>query len=64
MISSKDYPSRRLDSWLYFTAERACPGVSLDMIRHLLKKLRGEKVECLGHGHQARWQRKSNRQST
>jgi len=25
-----------------------------------LKKLRGEEVECLGRGHQARWQRKSN----
>ena len=40
--------------------QKKCPGVSLDMIRHLLKKLRGKQVECLGRGHQARWQKKSN----
>lgn len=40
--------------------QRECPGVSLDMIRHLLKKLRGKDVECLGRGHQARWRRRSN----
>lgn len=40
--------------------QKECPGVSLDMIRHLLKKLRGKEVECLGRGHQARWRRKSN----
>jgi Fic family protein len=38
--------------------QRECPGVSLDMIRHLLKKLRRKDVECLGRGHQARWRRK------
>lgn len=40
--------------------QKECPGVSLDMLRHLLKKLRGKEVECLGRGHQARWQNKSN----
>jgi Fic family protein len=39
--------------------QKECPGVSLDMIRHLLKKLRGNEVECLGRGHQARWRRKA-----
>jgi hypothetical protein len=28
--------------------QKECPGASLGMIRHLLKKLRGEKVECQG----------------
>jgi hypothetical protein len=31
------------------------------MIRHLLKKLRGEEVECLGRGHQARWRQLGNK---
>lgn len=31
--------------------QKECPGVSLDMIRHLLKKLRGKEVECLARGH-------------
>lgn len=41
--------------------QKECPGVSLDMIRHLLKQLRGKEVACLRRGHQARWRRKSNR---
>ncbi len=36
----------------------ACPGVSVDWIRHVLKDLRSEgRVECLGRGRQARWQK-------
>lgn len=36
--------------------QRECPGVSVDMIRHVLKGLRrtGD-VECLGRGRSARW---------
>jgi Fic family protein len=38
--------------------QRECPGVSLDMIRHVLKELRADKqVECLGRGRLARWRR-------
>jgi len=34
----------------------ACPGVSQDMIRHVLKELRAAgQVECLGRGPGARW---------
>jgi Fic family protein len=37
---------------------RACPGVSVDLIRQVLKALRAEgKVECLGKGQQAQWRR-------
>ncbi len=38
--------------------QRECPGVSVDLIRRVLKSLRAEgKVECLGRGQQAQWQR-------
>jgi len=34
------------------------PGVSIDMVRRILKNLRAEKrVECLGRGQNARWQK-------
>lgn len=38
--------------------ERSCPGVSLDMIRHVLKDLReAGVVECLSRGTGAKWRR-------
>lgn len=40
--------------------QHACPGVSLDMIRQVLKNLRGKKVECLGRGQNAQWQKLGN----
>jgi len=41
--------------------ERACPGVSRDMIRNVLRKLsKSRKVECIGRGPQAPWRRKGN----
>jgi hypothetical protein len=39
--------------------QRECPGVSMDMIRHVLKTLRADgAVECLGRGRNAVWRRK------
>lgn len=39
--------------------ERACPGVSRDMIRRVLRELQGAKeVECLGRGPGALWRKK------
>jgi Fic family protein len=39
--------------------QQACPGVSVDWIRQILKGLRAEgKVECLGRGHQAQWRKR------
>jgi len=36
----------------------ACPCVSVDMIRNILKKLREiGKVQCLGRGQNAHWQK-------
>ncbi len=41
--------------------ERACPGVSRDMIRRVLKDLQGVKaVECLGRGPGALWRKRGN----
>jgi Fic family protein len=40
--------------------QHACPGVSLDMIRRVLKNLRGLKVECLGRGQNAQWRKLPN----
>lgn len=41
--------------------ERACPGVSRDMIRRVLRDLqKSEHVTCLGRGPGARWRRKGN----
>jgi Fic family protein len=40
--------------------QRECPDVSVDMIRHVLKKLREKgQVECLGRGRSAIWKRTS-----
>jgi len=37
--------------------QAACPGVSVDMIRRVLKKFRADgKVRCLGRGQNAQWQ--------
>ena len=39
--------------------QKECPGVSIDLIRQILKKLRDEgKVECLGRGQSAQWQKR------
>lgn len=41
--------------------QRECPGVSLDWIRQIMDKLRKEgKIECLGTGHTAKWQKIGN----
>ena len=41
--------------------ELACPGVSRDMIRRILKDLKQQgSVECLGRGPGARWRKKGN----
>src|SRR5205814_752617 len=40
--------------------QRECPGVSVDMIRHVLKQLREKgKVKCLGRGRSASWEKTS-----
>jgi predicted transcriptional regulator of viral defense system len=42
--------------------QRECPGVGPDLIRAMLKRLRAEgRVECLGRGQHARWQKTPRR---
>jgi len=39
--------------------ERACPGVSRDMIRLLLRELKSAgRIECLGRGPGAKWRKR------
>lgn len=40
--------------------ERACPGVSRDMIRRVLNAHKGQSVDCIGRGPGALWQRRGN----
>ena len=35
----------------------ACPGVGVDLIRKVLKRLKGSSVKCLGRGQSARWRK-------
>lgn len=52
---------RQLGAFRVADIQRLCPGVSVDMIRHILKTLRkAGKVECLGRGPAAKWQKKPN----
>jgi Fic family protein len=37
--------------------QSACPGVSVDLIRSVLKRLKGASIECLGRGHTAKWRK-------
>lgn len=42
--------------------QQACPGVSIDLIRRVLKNLRAQgKVKCLGRGQNAQWSRVGKR---
>jgi Fic family protein len=46
------------DSFTVREVQNCCPGVSIDMIRKVLKDLQKEnRVECLGKGQSARWKR-------
>jgi len=40
--------------------ERACPGVSRDMIRRVLATQKGRTVDCIGRGPGALWQKRGN----
>jgi len=37
--------------------QSACPGVSVDLIRSVLKRMKGKSIECLGLGHTAKWRK-------
>jgi Fic family protein len=49
---------RAADPFRMADLREACPGVSLDLIRRVLKELRAQgKVECLGRGQRAQWRK-------
>ncbi len=49
---------RQLGRFRISDIQKECPGVSLDLIRLVLKKLRSSKrVKCLGRGQNAEWQK-------
>ena len=46
------------DTFRISELQRACPAVSIDLIRRTLKRLReAGQVECLGTGRSARWRK-------
>ena len=48
--------ARRQGGFRVADLQKACPGVSIDLIRRVLKNLRAaRKVKCLGRGQSARW---------
>ncbi|HEY7544646.1 MAG TPA: Fic family protein, partial [Blastocatellia bacterium] len=51
-----DAISRKTGPFRVSDLQRDCPGVSVDMIRRVLKDLR-PRVECLGRGQNAQWQK-------
>jgi Fic family protein len=58
----KDAIRRATDTFTIGDLQRQCPGVSVDLIRYVLKRLKDEgDVECLGRGRNAIWQRVSTR---
>jgi len=50
--------SRFPDAFRVSDIQRQCPGVSVDLVRQVLKNLRASgRVKCLGRGQSAEWQR-------
>ncbi len=49
---------RVIGSFRVADIQKECPGVSMDLIRRVLKTMRAsEKIKCLGRGQNARWQK-------
>ena len=49
--------ARRTGAFSVSDLRDACPGVGVDLIRKVLHRLKGTRVECLGRGQSARWKR-------
>jgi Fic family protein len=48
---------RRVGEFSVSDLQRECPGVGVDLIRRVLKRLRGSRVVCLGRGQSAKWKK-------
>jgi len=58
-IINGQFLNRFADEFTVSQLEQACPGVSRDMIRHVLRvQQRTNIVECHGRGPAARWKKK------
>ena len=52
---------RMADDFSVARLQHECPGVSIDMVRHVLKQLREQgRVKCLGRGRTALWRKNEN----
>ena len=52
---------RMIGSFSIADLQRECPGVSVDMIRHVLRQLREKRrVKCIGRGRNALWKKTSD----
>ena len=47
--------ARQKDAFTVADIRNACPGVGVDLIRKVLARLKGNRVQCLGRGQSARW---------
>jgi len=57
-----DMIGKTVDTFSVADIQRECPGVSIDLIRSVLKNLRkNKKIECLGRGQNARWQKRGKK---
>ena len=49
--------ARQTGEFAISSLQGECPGVGVDLIRRVLKRLRGSRVVCLGRGHAAKWRK-------
>src|SRR5437867_6003502 len=56
--------ARQSDEFSVSDIQRACPGVSVDLVRKILKRLRGTEIECVGRGPSAKWRKKRRKGQT
>jgi hypothetical protein len=47
--------NRQIGPFSISDLQTECPGVSVDLIRQILKRLKNSRVVCLGRGHTAKW---------
>ena len=57
----RDAITRMQDRFTVKDVEQACPGVSREMVRYVLRQIKNKgMVECLGRGPGAQWIKKGN----
>lgn len=51
---------RQMGEFSVSDLQNACPGVGVDLIRRVMKRLKGSRVVCLGRGQKAKWKKFGN----